>query len=172
MNKKFCPNEEKIRSFAGKNLPQDLADHAAACPVCREALAVAAWMKEFEELTMTSEVAARKLPDPQELWDRAGAGRRVEIEIAHKVLRPISIFKKIAWAVSALGLIILFLTQFQKVTNLLTLISGLGVVKVSLSEAAGGSEVLGILFIITTALCLLGFTIQVLVTGKERIKFK
>ncbi len=168
MKTETCPWEEKLRiALAGGGPDPALLDHARQCPVCRDVLVVSSWMLKFRDLTLDSLEAHRPLPSPHELWERSRP-RPVDLGAANKALRPITVFRKIAWIFSAAGTGVLLLLEFGKIKSLLASLPGLGQLTSFLkktAESGGGPLALAV---VPAALGLAAIIILILVTGMKR----
>jgi len=164
-----CPREETLReAVAGGSLDPALRHHARQCPVCRDVLAVSGWMLKFRDLTLDNLRAHGPLPAPQELWDRAQAGRTIDLGTVNKALKPIYIYRKIAWLVSAVGSAVLLLLEFEKIKGLLASLPGLDALAAFLkktTETGGGPLAQAIA---PAALGLAAIILLILVTGIKR----
>jgi hypothetical protein len=85
MSRDQCPREpEVVQALRRGALPEELRGHAEDCPDCREALTVAARLREL--------AAAERpgLPTAGQIWWRAEVVRRLtaESEIAERAARP------------------------------------------------------------------------------------
>jgi len=163
-----CPWEEKLRKvLAGGGSDQALRDHARQCPVCRDVLVVSSWMLKFRDLTLDSIPAHRPLPSAQELWERSPA-RPVDLGAANKALKPLYVYRKIAWLVSGAGSAALLLLEFRKIKGLLASLPGFEQLAVFLKKMAeSGSGPLAQV-IAPAALGLAAIILLILVTGMKR----
>lgn len=170
MKKAACPMEEKVRqSLAEGGGDPALRDHAARCPVCRDVLAVSDWMLRFRDLSLEKLKVNEPLPAPGELWDLAQAGRALDLATAKKALKPIYLYRKISWFVSAAGGAALVLLKFEKIKSLLASIPGLDAIAAMLrkgaeTEAASPAQQI----VLPAALGLAGILFLILVTGIKR----
>jgi hypothetical protein len=168
MKTETCPWEEKLRkALAGGGPDQALRDHARQCPVCRDVLIVSSWMLKFRDLTLDSIQAYRPLPSAQELWERSPA-RSLDLGAAKKALKPLYVYRKIAWIFSAAGTAVLLFLEFGKIKSLLASLPGLGQLTSFLkktAESGGGPLALAV---VPAALGLAAIIILILVTGIKR----
>jgi hypothetical protein len=165
-----CPWEEQLRkALAGGGPDPALRDHARRCPVCRDVLVVSSWMLKFRDLTLDTGPALRPVRDPQEIWERAPAGRTIDLGTANKALKPITVYRKIAWLVSAVGSAVLVLLEFEKIKGLLASLPGLEPLTAFLKKTAetGGGPLA--LAIAPAALGLATIILLILVTGMKRV---
>lgn len=168
MKTETCPWEEKLRkALAGGGPDQALLDHTRQCPVCRDALVVSSWMLKFRDLTLDSLRAYRPLPSPQEIWERAPA-RPIDLGTANKALKPIYVYRKIAWIVSVAGGAILLLLEFGKIKSFLGSLPGFGQLAAFLNNTADGGGGPLAQAVAPAALGLAALIILVLVTGLKR----
>jgi len=164
-----CPWEEQLRkAVAGGGPDPALRHHARQCPVCRDVLAVSGWMLKFRDLTLDTMRAPGPLPAPQELWDSAQAGRTIDLGLANKALKPIYVYRKIAWLVSAVGSAVLVLLEFEKIKSLLASLPGLDPLAAFLKKTAenGGGPLTQA--IAPAALGLAAIILLIIVTGMKR----
>jgi hypothetical protein len=166
-----CPGEEKLRkALARGGMDPALHNHVRQCPVCRDALLVSSWMRKFRDLTLDAGRAHRPVRDPQALWERALAGRTVDLGIANKALKPIYVYRRIAWLFSAVGTAVLVLLEFEKIKALLASLPGLDTLLAFLkkpAETGGGPLALAIAW---AALGLATIIFLFLVTGMKRVQ--
>jgi len=168
MKTETCPWEEQLRkALAGGGPDPALRDHARQCPVCRDVLVVSSWMLKFRDLTLDSMRAHRPLPSPQELWERSPA-RPIDLGTANKALKPIYVYRKIAWLVSAVGSALLLLFEFEKIKGLLAslpCLESLAAFLKKTTETGGGPLAQAIA---PAALGLAAIILLILVTGIKR----
>ena len=170
MKKPTCPLEDQVRQcLARGDGDPGLRDHAAGCPVCRDVLAVADWMRRFRDLTLNKMNVGELHPTSGELWDLARAGRSIDPVTARKALRPITLFRKIAWFVSVAGGAAWVLLEVEKIKRLLTSIPGLDALGAALGQA-GGTEASSAAqqAVLPVALGLAGILVLILVTSIRR----
>jgi hypothetical protein len=162
--------EEKVRQgLAEGGGDPALRDHAARCPVCRDVLAVSEWMLRFRDLTLEKLKVNEQVPAPGELWDLARAGRAIDLATAKKALKPIYLYRKISWFVSAAGSAVLVLLEFEKIKSLLASIPGLDAMAAMLRKAAEtGAASPAQQIVLPAALGLAGILFLILVTGINR----
>jgi len=164
-----CPWEEKLRkALTGGGPDPALRDHARQCPVCRDVLLLSGWMLKFRDLTLDNMRAHRPLPSAQELWECSPA-RPIDLEVANKALKPIAVFRKIAWLVSVVASAVLLLLEFEKIKGLLASLPGLEQLAAffkKTAESGGGPLALAIA---PTALGLTAIIILILVTGMKGV---
>jgi hypothetical protein len=165
-----CSWEERVRQglAEGSDDPA-LRDHAARCPVCRDVLAVSDWMLRFRDLTLDKMRVEEPLPAPGELWNLARARRAIDIVTVKKALKPLYLYRKIAWFVSAAGSAALVLLEFEKIKSLLASLPGLNALAAMLSKGGEkGAMSPAQQAILLAALGLAGILFLVLVTGIKR----
>jgi len=169
MTTKTCPWEEQLRkALAGGKPDPTLRDHARQCPVCRDVLLVSGWMLKFRDRTLEAGQARRSVSDPLELWERAPAGRLIDLKTAIKALKPLYVYRKIAWTISALGSALMLFLEFDKIKGLLASLPGLDTLAAFLkkpTETGGGPLAAAIA---PAALGLAAIILLVLVTGMKR----
>jgi hypothetical protein len=165
-----CSWEDRVRqALAEGDGDPALRDHAARCPVCRDVLAVSDWMLRFRDLTLDKMRVDEPLPAPGELWNLARAGRAIDLVTVKKALKPIYLYRKIAWFVSAAGSAALVLLEFEKIRSLLASLPGLSALAVMLKkggEAGAMSPVQQA--VVLAALGLAGILFLLLVTSIKR----
>jgi hypothetical protein len=136
MKRATCPWEDKVRQDLAEGGGEPaLRDHAARCPVCRDILAVSDWMLGFRDLTLDHMKAGKPLPAPGKLWDLARAGKAIDLVTAKKALKPLVVYRKIAWIVSVSGGAALALLEFERIKSLLASIPGLDALAAMLRKA-------------------------------------
>jgi len=136
MKRATCPWEDKVRQGpAAGGDDAGLRAHAARCPVCRDVLAVSDWMLRFRDLTLDKMKADESLPAPGELWDLARTGKVIDLVAAKKALKPILVYRKIAWIVSVSGGAALAFLEFDKMKSLLASVPGLDALAAMLRKA-------------------------------------
>jgi len=170
MKRATCPWEDKIRQgLAEGGGDPGLRDHAARCPVCRDVLAVSDWMLGFRDLTLDKMKADEPLPAPRELWDLARAGKAIDLITAKRALKPIFLYRKIAWIVSIAGSAALMLLEFERIKSLLASIPGFDALAAMLKKAGEtGVASPAQQAVLPAALGLAGILVLVLVTGIKR----
>jgi len=165
-----CSWEDRVRqALAEGGGDPALRDHAARCPVCRDVLAVSDWMLRFRDLTLDKMRVDEPLPAPGELWNLARAGRVIDPVAVKKALKPIYLFRKIAWFVSAAGSAALVLLEFEKIKSLLASLPGLNALVAMLrkgGETGAASPVQQA--VVLAALGLAGILFLLLVTSIKR----
>lgn len=90
-----CEREEAVvRAIVEGTMPGSLEAHVAACPECRETMAITAWMQDVARAAR--EAAVEGLPDASEIWWRAEVLERVEgrRRLTRRVVRPIAVFER------------------------------------------------------------------------------
>ena len=96
---RHCDNEgyvvEAVRSGQWKD---SLRDHIAVCSICQEVVQVSRWMQRLAEITLEP----LPLPDPGLILLRCRLLQKRAA--AQRVMRPLEIFHKVAYAVTALTL--------------------------------------------------------------------
>ena len=165
-----CPMEDQFRQgLAEGDGDPALRDHAARCPVCRDVLAVSDWMLRFRDLTLDEMKADELRPTSGELWDLARAGRSIDLVAARRALKPIYLYRKIAWFVSAAGSAALVLLEFEKIKSLLASLPGLSALAAMLRKGGEtGSVSPAQQAVLLAALGLAGILFLVLVTSIKR----
>jgi len=165
-----CSWEDRVRqALAEGGGDPALRDHAARCPVCRDVLAVSDWMLRFRDLTLDKMRVDEPLSAPRELWNLARAGRAIDPAAVKKALKPIYLFRKIAWFVSAAGSAALVLLEFEKIKSLLASLPGLNALATMLrkgGETRAASPVQQA--VVLAALGLAGILFLLLVTSIKR----
>jgi hypothetical protein len=172
MKRATCPWEDKVRQGLAEGGGNScLRDHAARCPVCRDVLALSDWMREFRDLTLDKMNAGKPPLEPWELWDLVKAGKAVNLEAANKVLKPIVVYRKIAWLVSVSGGVALALLEFDKIKSLLASAPGLNALAAMLSKAGETGAASPVQqAVLPAALGLAAVLVLVLATGIPRAK--
>lgn len=170
MKRTTCPWEDKVRQgLAEGGGDPGLRDHAVRCPVCRDVLAVSDWMMEFRDLTLDKMKADKPLPTPRELWDLLRPGKAVDLEAADKALKPIFVYRKIAWIVSVSGGAALALLEFDKIKTLLASVPGLSALAAMLAKAGDtGVASLAKQAVLPAVLGLAAILFLILATGTRR----
>ena len=165
-----CPMEEKVRkALAVGGCDPALRDHAMRCPVCREVIAISSWMLKFRDLTLDAMKTDGPLSVPEKWWDLARAGGIVDPAAATKALKPIYVYRKIAWFVSVGGGAVLAFLEFEKIKSLLASIPGLDALASMLRKTgeSGGASLVPQAGL-PAALGLAALVVLVLVTGIKR----
>jgi hypothetical protein len=170
MKKPTCPLEDQVRQCLTRGGGDPgLRDHAAGCPVCRDILAVSDWMLRFRDLTLERVKVDELYPASGKLWDLARAGRSIDLVAARRVLKPLTLYRKIAWLVSVAGGAALALQEFERIKSLLALIPGLDALAATLRRAAEpGAASPAQQAVLPAALGLAGILVIILVTGIRR----
>lgn len=170
MKRATCPWEGRVRQgLAEGGGDPALREHAASCPVCRDVLAVSDWMLEFRDLTLEKMKVDKPLPAPGELWDLARAGKTIDLVAAKRALKPIFLYRKIAWIVSIAGSAALMLLEFERIKSLLASIPGLDALAALLRKAGEtGAASSAQQAVLPAALGLAGILFLILVTGIKR----
>lgn len=89
-----CEREEAVvRAIVDGTMPGSLEAHLAACPECRETMAITDWM---QDVARAAREAAAGLPDASEIWWRAEVLERLEgrRRLTRRVVRPIAVFER------------------------------------------------------------------------------
>lgn len=170
MKRATCPLEDQVRQdLAGGGVDPALRDHAAHCPVCGDVLAVSDWMRRFRDLTLDRMKLDESLPASGQIWDLARIGKPLDLETARMALKPIFLWRKIAWFASVAGGAAWVLLEFEKIKRLLASISGLDALGAALRQA-GGTEASSApqLVVLPAALGLAGILVLILATGIRR----
>lgn len=124
-------------------------------------------MLKFRDLTLDSLEDHRPLPSPHELWERSRP-RPLDLGAANKALKPLYVYRKIAWLVSGAGSAVLLLLEFRKIKGLLASLPGFEQLAVFLKKTAeSGSGPLAQV-IAPAALGLAAIILLILVTGMKR----
>ncbi len=170
MKRATCPLEDQVRQdLAGGGGDPALRDHAAHCPVCGDVLAVSDWMRRFRDLTLDRMKLDEPLPASGRIWDLARVGTPLDFETARKALKPITLYRKIAWFVSVVGGVVWAFLESEKIRSLLTSIPGLDAVAAALRQAGEtGAASLARLIVLPAALGLAGLLVLILATGIKR----
>jgi len=165
-----CPWEDRIRqSLAEGRCDPAVRDHAARCPVCRDVLAVSDWMLRFRDLTLNKIGDDKSLPAPGELWNLFRTGRAIDLVTVKRALKPIYLYRKIAWFVAAAGSAALVLLEFEKIKSLLASLPGLSALAAMLRKGSEtGSVSPAQQAVLLAALGLAGILFLVLVTSFKR----
>jgi len=90
-----CAYEERVRAgLAQGSLDPELRDHAAACPVCRETVAVSSWMRKLRTATLEERAAGARIPAARDILELARS-RRIPREIeASNMLMPLRAYRR------------------------------------------------------------------------------
>jgi len=108
-----CEHEPAVRELARTNAEAPaLRAHAERCAVCRETLAVAAWMERFAALPLTTPSSL----DPTSIWLRAEMLRRWDLQ--RKVVTPIEVGETVQAAVgiaSAVALLVWLWSRLETI---------------------------------------------------------
>jgi len=170
MKTAICPWEDRVRQgLAEGGGDPALRDHAARCPVCRDVLAVSDWMLRFRDLALHKMRVNEPLPAPGELWNLARAGRAVDLITIKRALKPIYLYRKIAWFVSAAGSAALVLLEFEKIKSLLASLPGLSSLAAMLRKGGEmGAVSPAQQAVLLAALGLAGILFLILVTSIKR----
>jgi len=170
MKRASCTWEDRIRqALAEGGGDPALRDHAAHCPVCRDVLAVSDWMLRFRDLTLDKIGVDEPLPAPGELWNLARAGRAIDLVIVKRALKPIYLYRKIAWFVSAAGSAALVLLEFEKIKSLMASLPGLSALAAMLRKGGEtGAASPAQQAVVLAALGLAGILFLLLVTSIKR----
>jgi len=165
-----CTWEDRVRrGLAEGRCDPTLRDHAARCPVCRDVLAVSDWMLRFRDLTLDRMKVDEPLPAPGELWNLARAGRAVDLITIKRALKPIYLYRKIAWFISAAGSAALVLLEFERIKSLLASLPGLNALAAMLRKGGEtGTVSPAQQAVLLAALGLAGILFLILVTSIKR----
>ncbi len=165
-----CAWEDRVRrGLAEGRCDPALRDHAARCPICRDVLTVSDWMLRFRDLTLDKTSVEEPLPAPGELWALAGAGRAQDPVTVKKALKPIYLYQKLAWFVSAAGSAALVLLEFEKIKSLLASLPGLNALTAMLRKGGeAGAAFPAQQAVLLAVLGLAGILFLVLVTSIRR----
>ncbi|OGD11988.1 MAG: hypothetical protein A2Y86_01825 [Candidatus Aminicenantes bacterium RBG_13_62_12] len=124
-------------------------------------------MLKFRDLTLDRMRAQQPHLSAQELWERSPA-RAVDLGTASRALKPIAVFQKIVWLVTAAGSLVLLLLEFDKIKSFLADLPGFGQLAAFLNEMAkSGSGTLA-QAVAPAAFGLAALIILILVTGLKR----
>jgi hypothetical protein len=171
MTEKACPQEQKvIESLARGSLDPELTEHAARCPVCREARLVHTWMGEFREEFLKAGFPEKDLPDPEIIWARACSSRTPDPAVLEKVLKPLRVYRIAAASVVFLVVILLILSRSHPVGGPLSTISGWGSLASAFNAVLDAAARPFAAALVPAALGLLGVIFFALVTGIKRVK--
>lgn len=97
MKERGCEREiDLIGALRRGEMPDELRDHARACPACSEAARIAVWMNHLAAETPRP----ASLPDPAILRLKAQLFGRTRVE--ERILRPVRLAQRIGFAVVAL----------------------------------------------------------------------
>ena len=146
MTDTFCPLEERIRAaLAQRSLDPELLSHAAACPVCKDVIAVSNWMRQIRDNAQEEFAAAARIPDAKDILEWARSRRISPLIDAREILKPLRIYRLIALPAGLVAGIILALLKASSLKALLlsfpgvrSMISGLGPLSSGTSPASVG----------------------------------
>ena len=105
-----CSREAEVRKLAGARVDDpELRAHVADCSVCRDTLAVAAFMHDVA----SHPVSATPLPNPDYLWWKAQILRRWEAERA--VVQPIEVGERVQVGIGLAGAVALLFLLWREI---------------------------------------------------------
>lgn len=118
MKKKNCSYEKEIlNGLKSGSLDLSLKKHLSDCPVCAESLAIYNWMNNFREASLTGnpEIAEKKLPTAEALWQGVRRIPRPDAELEKKALMPLLFIRIFAYAAGIIVPLLLFLFYMPEI---------------------------------------------------------
>ena len=112
MKKKNCTYEKEIlHGLKSGSLEASLQKHLSECPVCEESAAIYKWMNHFREesLSGSPEIAKKKLPTAEALWEGARQVKIPYAELEKKALMPLLVIRVLSYAAAIIVPLLLFL---------------------------------------------------------------
>jgi hypothetical protein len=109
-------------------------------------------MNRFKSVSWKAETAGKELPDPETLWDRAHSTPPREQVLVKKALRPLVFARLAAYAVSAIALVVLIVSNARAISGFLRANPLSRSVMDSLAATAQSSPQWLLLFIIPMAI--------------------
>jgi len=172
MKKETCLLEESLRAaLAEKRLDPELRDHASSCPVCRDGLMISVGMRTLRDATLSEWRVEANPQDARKIWNLAQTERVASSDIVRKSLKPIMIYRKIAWSATLLMGAYLLLWHSSQIKNLLFSLSGLRTIFAFLSSFPSRSESSSVrLILLAAGLGLVTMAVLVWVTRSDRAK--
>jgi len=118
MKKKLCPLEKDIMTgLRDNNLETELQKHISECRVCKDVIAVHAWMNRFKEQTWQTVLPEKTLPGAEALWNSAQSRRKPDERMVKKALRPLIYPQLLSFAVFFAGIIFFGIKGFPSFGN-------------------------------------------------------
>lgn len=90
MRNKTCSFEDKVAASLRRNqIDPEIEKHVAECSACEEVMFIHGWVNQYKRVSWDMEAAEKKLPGPEEMWDRFHFKWRRDKKFAKRALRPL-----------------------------------------------------------------------------------
>jgi hypothetical protein len=117
-----CPMEEKVlNDLKAGILEPEAKAHSDGCPVCRQTILVHQWMNRLQEVSVEGDMADRRLPAAEAIWEGAFAAVDTSEakELERKAMRPLAIFQALSVAVIIAALVLLLFPRLPAIGQFL-----------------------------------------------------
>lgn len=165
MVKESCSFEQTVIEGLEKGtLDRDTKRHIEECPVCSDLVMVSGWMTDFQDISMSSTMNRKVLPEPDMVWEKAHSARRVDKALMKKALLPLLVARVVAIAAAIAAVFVLILPNIGGLKRLFNFKAGSGQIVDFVLTA--GSTVFKALYVMRLPLLLMGslFVIYFLIT--------
>lgn len=120
MRKKTCAFEDKIAESLRRNqIDPEIEKHVAECSACEEVMFVHEWMNQYKRISWEKEAAEKKLPSPEEIWNRFHFKRKRNKKFVKRALRPVIYSQVVAVAALVVVSIVFVLANLPGLRNFL-----------------------------------------------------
>jgi hypothetical protein len=168
MKKKNCLLEPEIlNSLAAGDLTAEIKQHLKACPICKESALLYQWMNGYQKVSRQGNLAEKKLPDAESLWEKAFSLKTPDKELVKKAMKPLRIYQLVSYVIAIIVLLYLVFAYFPGIRGSLNSSPVVGLILTSISSLVKTFFKSLSFVIIPVIIGLLSVVIFTIVTGFE-----